>query len=39
VHMSDIDMIVVLDHFCTTCFVFANAFGNSFQSLFANIKR
>jgi hypothetical protein len=28
-----------LDHACTTCFVFANSFGNSFQSLFANSQR
>jgi hypothetical protein len=26
----------ILDHACTTCFVFANSFGKSFQSLFAN---
>jgi hypothetical protein len=26
----------ILDHAYTTCFVFANSFGNSFQSLFAN---
>jgi hypothetical protein len=37
--MSDIDMIVALDHFCTTCFVFANSFGKSFQNPFANSKR
>jgi hypothetical protein len=37
--MSDIDMILVLDHFCTTCFVFANAFGKSFQNPFANSQR
>jgi hypothetical protein len=29
----------ILDHACTTCFVFANSFGNSFQSLFANSQR
>jgi hypothetical protein len=29
----------ILDHICTTCFVFANSFGKSFQSLFANSKR
>jgi hypothetical protein len=29
----------ILDHTCTTCFVFANVFGNSFQSLFANSQR
>ena len=29
----------ILDHACTTCFVFANLFGNSFQSLFANSQR
>jgi hypothetical protein len=28
-----------LDHICTTCFVFANSFGKSFQSLFANGQR
>jgi hypothetical protein len=28
-----------LDHNCTTCFVFANSFGKSFQSLFANSQR
>jgi hypothetical protein len=26
----------ILDHACTTCFVFANSFVNSFQSPFAN---
>jgi hypothetical protein len=26
----------ILDHACTTCFVFANSFGKSFQSPFAN---
>jgi hypothetical protein len=29
----------ILDHICTTCFVFANPFGKSFQSLFANSQR
>jgi hypothetical protein len=29
----------ILDHICTTCFVFANSFGKSFQSLFANSQR
>jgi hypothetical protein len=29
----------ILDHICTTCFVFANSFGKSFQSLFANGQR
>jgi hypothetical protein len=29
----------ILDHACTTCFVFANSFGKSFQSLFANSQR
>jgi hypothetical protein len=29
----------ILDHACTTCFVFAKSFGNSFQSLFANSQR
>jgi hypothetical protein len=28
-----------LDHACTTCFVFANSFVNSFQSPFANGQR
>jgi hypothetical protein len=26
----------ILDHACTTCFVFANSFGKKFQSPFAN---
>jgi hypothetical protein len=25
----------ILDHACTTCFVFVNSFGNTFQSLIA----
>jgi hypothetical protein len=29
----------ILDHECTTCFVFANSFGKSFQGLFANSQR
>jgi hypothetical protein len=29
----------ILDHLCTTSFVFANSFGKSFQSLFANSQR
>jgi hypothetical protein len=29
----------ILDHICTTCFVFANSFGKSFQNLFANSQR
>jgi hypothetical protein len=29
----------IFDHICTTCFVFANLFGKSFQSLFANSQR
>jgi hypothetical protein len=29
----------ILDHICTTCFVFANHFGKSFQRLFANSQR
>ena len=29
----------ILDHICTTCFVFANYFRKSFQSLFANGQR
>jgi hypothetical protein len=27
-----------LDHICTTCFVFANPFGKSFQSLLQVVK-
>jgi hypothetical protein len=27
-----------LDHACTTCFVFANSFVNSFQSLLQRVK-
>jgi hypothetical protein len=27
-----------LDHICTTCFVFANFFGKSFQSLLQIVK-
>jgi hypothetical protein len=29
----------ILDYLCTTCFVFANSFGKSFQSRFANSQR
>jgi hypothetical protein len=29
----------ILDHACTTCFVFANSFVNPFQSSFANSQR
>jgi hypothetical protein len=29
----------ILDHICTTCFVFANHFGKSFQSLFFKIVK
>jgi hypothetical protein len=29
----------ILDHACTTCFVFANSFVNPFQSPFANGQR
>jgi hypothetical protein len=32
-------LLLLLDHACTTCFVFANSFGKSFQSLFANSQR
>jgi hypothetical protein len=32
-------LLNILDHLCTTCFVFANPFRKSFQSLFANRKR
>jgi hypothetical protein len=28
----------ILDHICTTCFVFANLFVNSFQSLLQIVK-
>jgi hypothetical protein len=28
----------ILDHICTTCFVFANIFGKSFQSLLQIVK-
>jgi hypothetical protein len=28
----------ILDHVCTTCFVFANSFGKSFQSLLQIVK-
>jgi hypothetical protein len=27
-------IFVILDHACTTCFVFANSFVNPFQSYF-----
>jgi hypothetical protein len=33
--MSDIDMIVVLDHFCTTCDDFCKLLIKSFSKLFA----
>jgi hypothetical protein len=29
----------ILDHICTTCFVFANLFGKSFSKSFANSQR
>ena len=29
----------ILDHICTTCFVFANLFGKSFSNYFANSQR
>jgi hypothetical protein len=29
----------ILDHICTTYFVFANLFGKSFESLFVNSQR
>jgi hypothetical protein len=29
----------ILDHICTTCFVFANSFVKSFQNIFANSQR
>jgi hypothetical protein len=28
----------ILDHLCTTCFVFANSFGKSFQDLLQIVK-
>jgi hypothetical protein len=28
----------ILDHLCTTCFVFANSFGESFQDLLQIVK-
>jgi hypothetical protein len=28
----------ILDHICTTCFVFGNLFGKSFQSLLQIVK-
>jgi hypothetical protein len=28
----------ILDHICTTCFVFANPFGKSFQSLLQIVR-
>jgi hypothetical protein len=33
--MSDIDMIVILDHFCTTCDCFCKLLIESFSKLFA----
>jgi hypothetical protein len=33
--MSDIDIIVVLDHFCTTCDGFCKVLTKSFSKLFA----
>jgi hypothetical protein len=33
-----IAFINILDHFCTTCFVFANLFEKSFQSLLQIVK-
>jgi hypothetical protein len=32
-------LLNILDHACTTCFVFANSFGNSFSKSFANSQR
>jgi hypothetical protein len=29
----------ILDHICTTCFVFANSFGKIFSKSFANSQR
>jgi hypothetical protein len=29
----------ILDHICTTCFVFTNLFGKPFHSLFTNSQR
>jgi hypothetical protein len=31
-------IVKILDHACTTCFIFANSFGNSFQSLLQIVK-
>jgi hypothetical protein len=31
-------LFTILDHICTTCFVFANSFGKSFQSLLQIVK-
>jgi hypothetical protein len=35
VNMSDIDMIVILDHICTTCNGFLQTFDKIFSKLFA----
>jgi hypothetical protein len=37
--MDDFFYFNILDHACTTCFVFANSFGNSFSKSFANSQR
>jgi hypothetical protein len=34
----DFFLFNILDHICTICFVFANLFGNSFQSLLQIVK-
>jgi hypothetical protein len=37
--MDCLFLIKILDHACTTSFVFANSFVNPFQGLFANSQR
>jgi hypothetical protein len=39
IHMDSFFISIILDHSCTTCFVFANSFVNLFQSSFANSQR
>jgi hypothetical protein len=31
-------LFIILDHICTTCFVFANPFGKSFQNPLLIVK-
>jgi hypothetical protein len=38
-HMDCFFISNILDHSCTTCFVFANSFVNLFQSSFVNSQR